>query len=394
MNKKQKRGLYVLFSDYSHHRGGEKYLYELLFRIRKEYNVVLVVEKISSLWKKKYVEAGMQWITLPTSNHLYWELLPITFFRQYFFLKGMVNSTDTLFAANFPLSLLALALSKRTIVFCFEPFSIFHNALRLTSAPFKERLILSFVRFVWKPFDVYVIRRANMLVTLNDDVAHSIHLVYGRRPTLFVHNGVDTTRFSPNKKPLLVFKGRRVIGHSTDFSPLKGTEILLRALPNVIQKYKNVFLVISESVPNKQMRKQYLRLARTLGIANHVRFIGTVSEKGLPRFYRSLDVFCFCGPQQCVGSSAASLSVLEAQSCEIPVLRTQGNSDEIIPGKTGFYFSSESPSDVAAGICLFFSLSPGARHSLGKEGRKFCSTHFSWNGAAESLKNLLQKSNP
>ena len=388
----KKKNLFVFHTEFVFLRGGEKYVFELIKRLSKTYTIVLYVERISEYWKRQFVSPHISVHRLWKPPHLYWLFLPITCLVNVFKLKKRICSTDVIFATSFPLSLLATFVSKKSIVFCFEPLSIFYDAPRLKTASLKEKFFLLLIGFIYSPLDFLAVKRAAILATLNKPVANAIWSRYHRKPNIFIPNGVNTHVFTPNAPPLFHIQNSPrvfIIGHSTDYTILKGTESLLRALPHIIKKQPNILLLISESIPNTKIRLQYIKLARSLHIQKNIRFVGCIPEQKLPRFYTTCDVFCYCGSTQCVGGSSASLSVLEAESCGVPVLRTLGNADEIIPKKTGFYFFDERPLTIAKRILLYMRIPTARIQKMKRAARQHVIHNFSWDYSAKKLTTLI-----
>jgi glycosyltransferase involved in cell wall biosynthesis len=116
-----------------------------------------------------------------------------------------------------------------------------------------------------------------------------------------------------------------------------------------------------------------------------VRFVGTIPEKQLPSFYRSGDVYCYLGSPYCGGGSTASLSVVEAQACGIPVLRSLGGDGEIVDQKTGYYIHDYSEKGVARAIMRFLCLSQSKKRALSREARQHSIKEYSWNKTTNAL---------
>ncbi len=382
--------LYIFHTEFLYVRGGEKYIYEITKRLSKKYFVVLCVESINEYWTKLFEALHVTIYYLWKPKRLYWLLLPCSYVINFTRLKKFIRTTDIVFATVFPLSFLATLLTPQSIVFCFEPLSIFYDTLRIKTSSIKERFFLSIIKRSYAPLDERAVRSAHILATLNKPVARAIIQRYHRKPDVFIPNGVDAAQFSPSAPPLIKkTKYTYVLGHSTDFTVLKGTELLLRAIPLVLKQYTNVLVLISESIPNKKMLSRYRKLVTSLGIQRNVRFIGSVVEEKLPRFYTSCDCFCYCGSTKCVGGSSACLSVIESEACGIPVLRTKGNEDEIISGKTGFYFASETPTAIAQGICSYLALPINTKASFKENARQHVLKQFSWEQSVHQLESIL-----
>lgn len=371
--------LLIFFSHCDHQRGGEKFIFELAKHVSQYKNITLFVESISPYWQRAYQQIGVNVCLLWKPKRLYWLFLPVFLLRNFFLYKKNITSCDTLFAANFPLTLLATTFSKNTIAFCFEPLTILYDATYRKSKHFATQIIMCLIRFFYIPFDKLAIRKSSSRATLNSYVNAAMMQAYGVSADFYIPNGVDPKFFSPRAQPIFQYKnnGFFVIGHSTDYTPLKGTDYLLHSLPEVIKKRNRVLLLVSETVSNPKKKKEYLHLIKSLGLQQHVRFIGNIPQNNLPNFYTSCSIYCFCGSSQSTSATTASLSVLEAQSSGVPVLRTAGNQKEIHEGKTGFFITPENIPLFSKRLIYFTKLSPSKFSRMKKNAREYM-MNFSW----------------
>lgn len=390
--KKPKKRVTIFFSDYTELRGGEKFLFELSKRLTKKHRISLFVERVSPYWKQQFLHIGIPIQTLWRPNHFYWGLLPVSAVVNFFTLHNKIKKTDSIFAATFPLTFLATLLSKKTIMFCFEPLNVFYDSVYIKSLSFFSQMVLYAVRHIYRPFDKAAMKRGGVITTLNSSVERDIIKQYGRPADYFIPNGVDTHFFSSKAKPLFNYKKRGcfVIGHSTDYTPLKGTEYLLRALPDVIKQNPSIFVIISESISNPKRKHEYKTMIKRLHLQKHILFVGCLREKDLPGFYTACSIYCFCGSSGCVSAYTASLSVLESQACGTPVLRTRGNKNELREGKTGFFITPEDTRSFSEKIVSFSKIKTASFVKMQKFARQYASS-FSWNISVHRLEDAIQK---
>lgn len=383
------RKLLILHTEFIASRGGEKYVYELTQRISKKYTVSLYTERIIPYWLERFKKKHINVCTLWKPVCCYWLVLPITLLVNFFRLKKTVGKNSVVFATNFPLSLLGVLLSKNSILFCFEPLPIYYDRIRIRIMSLRAKLFVTVSKLLYQRLDEYAIRHATVLATLNTHVASYIKRRYQRTPDVYLPNRVDYQFFSPIKRRSP--RDRFILLHSTDYTVLKGTELFIRSLPRVIQRYSNIEAWISESIHNPIEKEKYTALIQSLRLTRVVRFIGTVSEKQLPSFYRSGDVFCFLGSPYCAGGSTASFSVLEAQSCGTPVLRSFGGEVEIIDRKTGYYIHDYSEEGVAKEIIRFLQLPNSKKRTLSQAARNYIIKQFSWNKTVNTFAKTIEK---
>jgi glycosyltransferase involved in cell wall biosynthesis len=123
--------------------------------------------------------------------------------------------------------------------------------------------------------------------------------------------GIDTDRFSPEKKSdalktrlgaeggFLLYVGGLIEG--------KGVRYLVSAMPNIVEKFPKVKLVM---IGEGYMEKELKALARTLGIENNILFAGVVPNANLPEYFATADVFILPS-----FSEGFPIVIKEAMSC-------------------------------------------------------------------------------
>lgn len=376
------------------HTGGSRYLFEVCKRLVRYYNVRLYVENFTPNWKRDFSSVGVPLILLsqPSLSH-YIRTFPFYMTKNLFLLRKYIGKKDIVLAVSFPYTTMATLLSKKVIHLCFEPPPHLYDD-EYVKAEFLPAAQRAFKRFgaLFRFIDFYGVKSAKKLIAFNPSVGVAITRVYGRIPDAYTSLGVDTNHFSPSKPALFTRKrGEFIISHSTDYTITKGTNFLLRALPLVLKKRQKVRLYISDSVKNNESRKRLLEFVTTHHLKDRVRFVGTVPYAQLPSFYRSSDVFCFTGSPLCIGSTQASLSVLEAQACGTPVIRSIGNSDEVIYGQTGYLINPLDTKSLVKTILKIASLTAEERKLMGERARSHVKENYKWDDVARCIHQVIDQ---
>ncbi len=156
--------------------------------------------------------------------------------------------------------------------------------------------------------------------------------------------GVNTNFFSPqniNKKSSIFH-----IGIVKSLSPKYGIDTLLKAVSIVIHEKKlNVKLDI---VGDGIYRAEYEKLARSLNIDKCVRFFGFIDKQEIPTFLNKLDVFVALSR---LDSESFGVAVVEAMSCEIPVIVSNVDGfKEVIHKGLGRCVEKDNPVEAADAI--------------------------------------------
>jgi glycosyltransferase involved in cell wall biosynthesis len=183
-----------------------------------------------------------------------------------------------------------------------------------------------------------------------------------------IHNGVDTGRFQPGERNGMLVEELRlphdakIVGLVAVLRPEKNHELFLRAAAVVRQQVPNAhFLLIGGGA----LRESLESLARQLGLASNVHFLGPRSD--VPDLLPLFDVFALTSKIE-----ASPVSILEAQACGVPVVATRVGSipESVIDGQTGILVSPHSADEVAAAITRLLQ-SPNLARSLGAAARAF-----------------------
>ncbi|OGL79718.1 hypothetical protein A3J43_03380 [Candidatus Uhrbacteria bacterium RIFCSPHIGHO2_12_FULL_54_23] len=189
---------------------------------------------------------------------------------------------------------------------------------------------------IFKLYDAIVlprlIARADKVIVSSMDYArHSRVARFMSDKFLEIPFGVDTERFKPcepvknERRPTTIL----FVGSLDRAHWFKGLEILFNALvlfnANIppISNDRDIWGVDTKVpwrcmiVGDGDFRPRYERMVGSLGIADRVRFLGSVSHDQLPEVYRNADLFVFPSVSR---AEAFGLVVLEAMASGLPVI--------------------------------------------------------------------------
>lgn len=371
--------------------GGTRFIFEVASRLSHAYEVTVVVENISPEWEQKFREKEItvkELGGLTSTSQIYWLFFPIILLVNYIKIRRYTENKDVkLLSFLFPMNVLAAILKKPHVHYCFEPFAFFYDTSLRSSFSKLNQLLLSILSTLLSPLDHWAVNSADRLLAINPSVGRYIQEIYKRVPDAYSYLGVDTNHFRPI--PTKNGNSFLTIFHSTDYTPLKGTSFLIKALALLKQKESSKLRVyVSESLENSAIKSQYLKILNDHKQKNIVRFLSHVPYKDLPKLYSESDVYFFLGDPTSSGATAASLSVLEAQACGIPVVRSIGNDDEVIPGKTGILVD---PRDAKALAKLLSELiaTPTIVRSMRKNTRKHITDKYTWEKVSKRIENEI-----
>ena len=198
--------------------------------------------------------------------------------------------------------------------------------------------------------------------------------------------GVDVGHFRPIDRaearahvgldpdePLILFVGR--------IEPLKGIDVLIQAASHLEGPFR--VLVVGGDEKDGRRLRDLERLARELGVAEHITFTDAASREELPYYYNAADVCAVPSYYESFG-----LVALEAMACGVPVVATRvgGLKDTVQDGRTGYLVPWRCPEPFAERLDLLLTNEP-LRRSLGREARAVAET-YRWSRVAEEVESV------
>ena len=172
----------------------------------------------------------------------------------------------------------------------------------------------------------------------------------------------------------------RVILYVGRIEPLKGIDILLRALPMLEHDGAVRALIVGGNPGNDVELERLKSLAAELGIAGSVTFTGSVRQAVLPTYYSAADVFSLPSHSESFG-----LAPLEAMACGTPavVSRVGGLKTFIRSGENGYLVPWRCPESFAQRFDTLLA-NPELRDAMGRAARERALS-MGWGAVAERM---------
>ncbi|AZN42676.1 glycosyltransferase family 4 protein [Paenibacillus albus] len=200
----------------------------------------------------------------------------------------------------------------------------------------------------------------------------------------YVHLGVDTKKFYPDKKGRLrafhfLFAGRLI--------PRKGIPILLKAYKIARRTVPSMRLSIAGGALKQSYKNELMRKVRKLNIP--VTFAGNLSHDRMPAFYRS--GHCLICPSQ--KHEAFGLVNVEAMACGLPVIASKiGGIPEIVEvGRNGLLVKMYRKPTAFASCMVNLAKDSALWNQLSVQARKDAKKRFSWRRTARSLIEIYEE---
>ena len=180
---------------------------------------------------------------------------------------------------------------------------------------------------------------ANRITAISNYLAQYARL-YNKTPIDIIPNGVDTEALVPRgEKPT---SNKKVILSISRLVPKNGLENLIRAMPQVQERFSDAQLVLVGDGPLKEKLQV---IANNLKV--RVNFAGSVLHERLAQYLHQADVFARPSLSEGLGSA-----FLEAMAAGVPVVgsRVGGIADFLEHERTGLVCNPANPSDIASKI--------------------------------------------
>jgi glycosyltransferase involved in cell wall biosynthesis len=211
-------------------------------------------------------------------------------------------------------------------------------------------------RYDWLEGNLYRIecllsRFADLIITNSRaGLLHCIARGFPENRTIAIPNGIDVTRFSPNKnagQELRLEWGVRdsqsLIGIVGRLDPMKDHPTFLKAAALLAEKRKDVRFICVGDGPDDYQR-ELCALGRQVGLGD--KLIWTGGRDDMPALYNALDVVV---SSSCYGEGFSNV-IGEAMACGTSCVVTDVGDSAWIVGNTGEVVRPNSPEALVSGI--------------------------------------------
>ncbi len=197
-----------------------------------------------------------------------------------------------------------------------------------------------------------------------------------------IPNAVDINSFEPGTAPDLALKahvgleGATVVGFIGSFYAYEGLDLLIDALPGMIERHPEVRLLLVGGGPQDATLKAQ---AQRLGLADKVVFTGRVPHDQVQRYYDLVDVLAYPRHSMRLTELVTPLKPLEAMAQgRVLVASDVGGHKELIrDGQTGVLFKAGSVEALAEAVSRL--LGDQARWpTIRAAGRQFVEAERNW----------------
>jgi mannosylfructose-phosphate synthase len=220
-----------------------------------------------------------------------------------------------------------------------------------------------------------------------------------RSQVVVIPPGYDEARFFPIT-PSKRAEARRRLGFDRPtvlalgrVAANKGYDLLLQAMPVVRERIPAVELVLavgstSPTPGEAQQIEDLQRLARELGIDEHVEFRDYIPDDELATVYQAADVFALSSRYEPIGMTA-----IEAMACGTPtVITDQGGLHELLGwGRETIYADPTDPPAFGHAIATLLRY-PDVANAISAAAAAKMRERFTWAGVARQLLDAMERS--
>jgi len=228
------------------------------------------------------------------------------------------------------------------------------------------------------------LRVADLLISVSQVGAEQIRDVLGdeRRKVMVMPNGVDISRFVPQRANSAVHNGPIRIGYVGVLKPQYGLEDLIAAFRQVRATTSFCELIVVGDGP---LRKQMEAAAQDVA---GVRYVGSLPFNSVPAVLQGLDILVFTASGRHAQLSPIKLYEYFAAGKAIVAADIPQVSDLAASGAAMLTYRCGDASDLASKLSIFVS-SAAMRCEFGVKARKEASRH-SWDQRMQLLRASLQ----
>lgn len=173
----------------------------------------------------------------------------------------------------------------------------------------------------------------------------------------------------------------------------KGHDLVIKALPDIIEKIPDVIYLIAGEGTYFQKLKSLVDYHNLNG---YVKFCGFIEENEIRAFHGCGDVFVMPNRILTDGDTEGfGMVFIEASAACNPVIagKAGGAIDAVVDGLTGFLVNSYASDEFIEKV-IFLLTSPDVSHKLGLTGRNRAFNSFQWASLADTFIKNIEGINP
>lgn len=209
------------------------------------------------------------------------------------------------------------------------------------------------------------------MITPSEKTKELLESYHIRKPINVIPTGIDLRKFDPSSTSEKILEEMKVhFGLKDAFVILfvgriaseKNIDVIIKAMPMIIEKHNNAHLMVVGGGPSLD---DYKNLANSLGVSKSITFVGKIASAEVPKYYHLADVFVSASMSETQG-----LTFIEALSSGLVVLASDSEvvQDLVVEGVTGYLFTGSAM--LADKIDKFINLTTADQQLMHQEAFK------------------------
>lgn len=240
-----------------------------------------------------------------------------------------------------------------------------------------------------------VVNNADAVVAVSKSLASEINrsLDFPNDEITILPMGVSAELFRPAENKMKIRRQMHLEGHVLLYvgrlSEKKGIKYLVRAMPEIIQIFPKISLLI---IGHGELQEDLHRETQNLGVGQRIQFIGPVPNEDLPKYYAAADIFIGPSIKTRGGDTEGfGLTFVEAAMSGCLLIGTEvgGIGDIIIDNETGL-LAAEKDSAALADKIIYALRNMDKLEPVRKKGRERCIKLYDWQVIARKYADLLR----
>ncbi|MCV0430368.1 glycosyltransferase family 4 protein [Nitrosopumilus sp.] len=241
----------------------------------------------------------------------------------------------------------------------------------------------SIQRKIEKILNAKTLKNSSKVLVANEETKNIVISEYGilEKNISILPNGVNLNLFSHVNN----YEVKKIVFTGAMYYH-RGLDILLNALPKIIEKHNDVKLVLMGSGPELEKLKEIVKQKK---IESNVEFVGWIERKDIPEKLK--DAILGIGPLRLtdVTSGALPIKVLEYMAASLPIIAQKNTlpNDVLVNEKNGFFIDGED--DLVMKINQLLN-NTEQMITMGKESEKMV-RKFSWDNVVNEILEIARK---
>ena len=236
----------------------------------------------------------------------------------------------------------------------------------------------------------WVFDQADIIIAVSQaELSSMAHHINDLRKVRVIPNGIHFTRFEQLPEvgafrrprgidgPMLLYVGRLAIN--------KRMEVVIQAMPDLLEEHPDLTLVIAG--PDDGVGKDWKDLTSDLGVNDHVRFEGFLTEEDMIAAYTDADVFVLPSEWEAFG-----IVLLEAMACKTPcVCADRGGAPEVLEDGVTGHVASYGDVEVWTQKLSELLGDEEGRSRMGEAGRRRVKERFVWPAIVDQIEQIYRE---